>query len=162
MFFGGAWFDETGRFVPDTSENIDAYQWICSLHSEAEAVGLDEPVNPVFSRAPAPFESGDVVAIFEGDFIVRQLIERPAMMWRPAPFPSSDGTPSALILADVVAVAANAQCPEGAREFLRFVTEPSHRSPGTRPGQVRAGEGVVSGLRGSAPQSTTHGVAPHP
>lgn len=125
LFFGGRWFDEKERFVPDSSANIRAYEWASSFRREDELEVFTEIVNPIGAEGPDPFLAGKVAMVFEGDWLVHRLISCPDLDWAPAPFPTIDNRPAAFVEADLVGIPEGAQYPEGAAEFIRFVMQRS-------------------------------------
>ncbi len=124
-FFNGTWFDKQGHFIPDHPANVRAYAWVASLKQLWNLKDFQEPINPIGSRDPDPFLSGEVAMVFEGDWIVRRLMQRPTLNWLPQPFPTMDGRPAALIEADLLSIPAGADQVEGAKWFIGYATRPA-------------------------------------
>ena len=123
-FFGGSWFDEEKRFIPDHPTNVRAYEWVASFRRWGVLRAFAAPVNPIGARAPDPFLSGEVAMVLDGDWLVQRLVRSPELVWRPAAVPTTGLGPAALICADVLAVPRGARHPEGAAEFIRFASDP--------------------------------------
>lgn len=127
-FFGRGWFID-GQFAPEAPANLRAYRWVADLGDRARALGEDRfsaPVNPIGTFDPDPFLSGRVATVVEGDWLVRRLIRHPHLDWAPAPLPSADGRPQALIAADVLCIPRGARNPEGAQAFIDFASQASN------------------------------------
>jgi ABC-type glycerol-3-phosphate transport system substrate-binding protein len=123
--FGGAWFQD-GRFVPEAPANVKAYEWVADLAGRARSLCGDlfsASVNPIGGLDPDPFVSGKVATVVEGDWLVKQLVRHPDLEWVPAPLPSFDGCPQALVVADVLCIPRGAQNPDGAQVFIDFASE---------------------------------------
>lgn len=121
-FFGGSWLDEDGRFQPNHPGNVRAFEWIASMRDQPHMDRYLDPVNPIGTREPDPFLSGEVAMVFEGDFLVARLASTPGFEWACAAFPTVSGKPAAMVLADVVAVPTGAKHIDGAAAFLRFAS----------------------------------------
>ncbi len=122
-FFGGAWFDDAGRFTPRHPANLRAYEWFASFRESGRRAGFDRPINPIEARRPDPFLSGEVAMVFAADWMIPRLARTPDLAWRPAAFPTTAGHPAVVIEADVLSIPAGARCTAGAAAFLRFVTQ---------------------------------------
>jgi ABC-type glycerol-3-phosphate transport system substrate-binding protein len=123
-FFGGSWFDATGRFILDQQGNVCAYEWVASFRRRGGLEAFAEPVNPIGAKAPDAFFSGEAAMVLDGDWLVRRLVRLPELAWKPAAVPTAGLGPAALICADVLAVPTGARHPEGAAEFIRFASKP--------------------------------------
>jgi len=123
-FFGGSWFDERGRFTPALPENIRAYEWISSLHRRWDLMAFARPLNPIGAQEPDPFLKGEIAMVFDGDWLVRGLLQACHVDWEPAPFPTVGLRPAALIVADVLGIPRGARHPEGAAEFISYAVQP--------------------------------------
>ncbi len=149
-FFGGSWVDEEGKFTPARPENVSAFEWIQGIRDRLVACGvpgretigrlLGGPINPIGRLQPDPFLSGEVAMVLEGDWLVRRLVAYPGLEWAPAAFPCADGSPSALLVGDVLAVPAGSANPSGAAEFIRFATRPEQLE------RLALGQGKISPL----------------
>lgn len=151
-FFGGCWADEDGSFTPGRPGNVRALEWVRSLRDRlalrcsGPETGwicklLGSTVNPIGKIAPDPFLAGDVAMVFEGDWLVRRLAATLGLDWLPAAFPCADGVPSALVVADLLAIPAGARNSDGAAEFIRFATSPGQVE------RLALAQGKVSPLR---------------
>jgi multiple sugar transport system substrate-binding protein len=122
--FGGAWFRD-GVFEPEAPANLRAYRWVAELAVRSRSLGEERfsaPVNPIGRLNPDPFISGQVAMVVEGDWVVRRLVQYPDLEWVPAPLPSVDGRPQALIVADVLCIPRGARNREGAQAYIDFAS----------------------------------------
>lgn len=140
-FFGGSWFDEKGQFTPDHPANVRAYEWISSLRKRWNLRAFSEPVNPIGAVDPDPFLTGKVAMVFEGDWLVRQLLHVPNLKWMPAAFPTVTKKTAALIVADVLCVPKGAKQPEGAAAFIRYAMQHEQIE------RLATGQGKISPLK---------------
>jgi ABC-type glycerol-3-phosphate transport system substrate-binding protein len=140
-FFGGSWFDEQGRFTPDNPSNIRAYEWISSLRNRENLNAFSTPVNPIGVIDPDPFFTGKVAMVFEGDWLVRQLLHVTDLKWMPAAFPTVSKKPAALIVADVLSIPKGAKHLEGAAAFIRYAMQPKQIE------QLAIGQGKITPLK---------------
>lgn len=125
-FFGGSWFDDRGRFTPALPANIQSYEWISSFPDRWDLTAFAKSVNPIGSRKPEPFLSGEVAMVFDGDWLVQSLLRVSGVDWTPAPFPTVAKRSAALIVADALSIPKGGRHPEGAAEFISFAAQPEH------------------------------------
>ena len=125
LFFGGAWFDAQGRFIPRLSETRKAYEWILGLKERFPLERFVGVSTPFGALSPEPFFAGEVVLVLDGDWLTRRLVATPELDWTVAAFPTADGRGGALLEADLVGIAAGARCPDGAAAFLEFLVRTS-------------------------------------
>lgn len=123
-FFGGSWFDEQGRFTPQSRGNEEAYEWMSAFRLQAARHGFRSLVNPLGHPGSDPFLDGQVAMVFDGGWIYHRLLKMPNPCWVPAAFPSAQGEPGAFIESDVLCIPRHSPHPEAAAEFIRFATEP--------------------------------------
>jgi multiple sugar transport system substrate-binding protein len=123
-FFGGSWFDERGRFTPALPANIRAYEWISSFRRRWDLTAFARPLNPIGAQEADPFFKGEIAMVFEGDWLVRRLLQVRHLDWGAAPFPTVGQRPGALIVADVLGIPRGARHPEGAAEFISYAVQP--------------------------------------
>lgn len=143
MLCGGGWFRDE-RFEPDAPQNVRAYRWVAELRARARSlVGerFSAQVNPIGGLCPDPFISGQVAVVIEGDWLVRRLIGHPELEWMPAPLPSQDGRPLALVVADLLCIPRGARNPEGAQAFIDFASRISSIEA------LAVGQGKISPLK---------------
>ena len=129
--FEGAWFNlEKGEITPDLEENVKAYEWLQSYSKGYESEALKTFTSICQRSLGTPkncFFSNKVAMVFEGDWLVKALQTfAPKLMWDVAPLPSYDGRPMALLALDTLHIPKNAQHPEEALEFIKYVNTPEN------------------------------------
>jgi len=129
--FGGAWFNsEKSEITPDLEENIRAYEWLQSYSRRYRSEALKTFTSLCQRSSGTPencFFSNKVAMVFEGDWLVKAFQTfAPQLLWDVAPLPSYDGQPMALLALDTLHIPKNAQHPEEALEFIKFVNIPEN------------------------------------
>jgi multiple sugar transport system substrate-binding protein len=122
-FFNGSWFNKKGQVTPHQPANIRAYEWISSFRQRWNLGAFFKLVNPVGAVHPDPFLTGKIAMVFEGDWLVRQLLLIPNLKWIPAAFPTIGKKPAALIVADILSIPKGAKNPNGAATFIRYAMQ---------------------------------------
>lgn len=140
-FFGGSWFDGQGQFTPNHPANIRAYEWVSSFRKRWNLEAFSKPINPIGAMDPDPFLTGGVAIVFEGDWLVRRLLLIPTLEWIPAPFPTINRKPAALIVSDILSIPRGARHPEGAAAFIRFAIQSEQIE------RLALGQGKISPLK---------------
>jgi multiple sugar transport system substrate-binding protein len=140
-FFNGCWFNKKRQFIPHQPANIGAYEWISSFRQRWNLDAFSKPVNPVGAVSPDPFLTGKIAMVFEGDWLVRQLLLVPNLKWMPAAFPTVGKKPAALIVADILSIPKGAKNPDGAAAFISYAMQPEQIE------QLAIDQGKISPLR---------------
>lgn len=127
-FFGGKLWDGGDRILADSTESLQAFQWVQS-YAQVYGVGALQNLSSSFGNfasAQNPFMNETLAMVLQGVWMASYIAQyAPGLEWGAAPFPSlqAGGPPIGVADTDVLVIPRGAAHAREAFAFLDFVAE---------------------------------------